>query len=295
MRQPPDLQAKGLASQAGDFRDPPSLAGAVTALDPDAVVVIAGAGGGLGDAAAFSADRNAAQALAAAMAGRGKTLVFTSGSAVFGVFAGGECADPAFPEDTPLPLPRAIFAPPSAGADERFVEDHQVAIGARVEAERAVLAATGVCEIIIRPGNVWGYGGSVDIPKSIELARAHGLAPHWGAGHARQGYVHLDDVVDLYRLAIARGRPGGIYHAASEEASQRELGLAVGRMLGLGARTESVSLERMSELGGVRGVRLSLNKRLSAERTKAELGWAPKRLGVLADVEFGSYAPSSHR
>ena len=65
----------------------------------------------------------------------------------------------------------------------------------------------------------------------------------------------------------------------------------IGRMLGVGERTESVSLERMSELGGVRGVRLSLNKRLSAERTKAELGWAPQRLGVLADVEFGSYAP----
>ena len=208
------LHAEGLRSQPGDFRDPPSLAAAVEAQDPDIVVVIASAGGGLGDADAFSADRNAVQALAAAMAGRGRTLIFTSGSAVFGVFAAGERADPAFAEDTSLPLPRAVFAPPSAGAAERFVEAHEAAIGARLEAERAVLAATGVRGLIIRPGNVWGLGGSVDIPKYIELARAHGVAPHWGAGGATQGYVHLDDVVDLYRLAIVRGRPGGIYHAA---------------------------------------------------------------------------------
>jgi len=284
------LASAGLASAPGDFRDPPSLARAVNAVDPDVVVVVASAGGGLGDAAAFSADRNAVKALAAAMEGRGKTLVFTSGSAVFGVFAAGERADPAFPEDTALPLPRQVFAPASAGVGERFVEEHAVAIGARVEAERAVLEATGVRGVVIRPGNVWGYGGSVDIPKAIALARSNGVAPHWGAGGATQGYAHLDDVVDLYRLAIARGRPRGVYHAVSEEASQRDVGLAIGRMLGLGPRTESVSLDRMAALGGVRGVRLSMNKRLSAERTRAELGWTPTRLGVLADVESGSYA-----
>jgi hypothetical protein len=66
-------------------------------------------------------------------------------------------------------------------------------------------------------------------------------------------------------------------------------------MLGFGGRTESGSLERLSELRGVRGVRLGLNKRLKAERTMAELGWAPKRLAVLADVGFGSYAGPASR
>jgi nucleoside-diphosphate-sugar epimerase len=287
------LHAAGFDTCSGDFRDPPSLARAVKRLDPDAVVVIASAGGGLGDASAFSADRSAVQALAAAMHGRGKTLIFTSGSAVIGVFAGGERAEPAFAEDTALPLPRDVFAPPSCGVANAFAKDHVLAIGARVEAERATLAAPGVRGIVIRPGNVWGYGGSVDVPKFIELARLNGVAPHWGSGETTHGYVHLDDVVELYRLALARGRPQGVYHAVSEEASQRGLGLAIGRMLGFGARTERVSLERMAELGGVRGVRLSINKRLSADRTRAELGWTPKRLGVAADIEFGSYAETA--
>ena len=232
------LRGAGVRVRPGDFRDPSSLAAAAAALDPDVALVIASAGGGLGDAAAFTADRDAVQALAAAMQGRGKTLIFTSGSAVFGVFSGGERAEPAFPEDTALPLPRGVFAPASGSAPERCVQEHAVAIGARVEAERAVLTAPGLRGIVVRPGNVWGYDGSV----------------------------------------------------LSEAAGQKELGLAIGRMLGIGDRAESVSLDGMAALGGVRGVRSSLNKRLSAERTRAELGWAPKRRGVLADVEFGSYA-----
>ena len=194
-------------SHQGDFRDPPSLARAVEAIDPEAVVIAASAGGALGDASAFSADRSAVQAMAAALQGRGKTLIFTSGSAVFGVLAGGERAGPAFAEDSALPLSRDVFAPASAGVAEPFASDHAIAIGARVEAERATLTAVGLRGIVVRPGNVWGYGGSVDVPICIELARANGVAPHWGTGATTHGYVHLDDVVDLYRLAVARGRP----------------------------------------------------------------------------------------
>lgn len=282
------LASDGFSVFRGDFLDPPSLAAAVAAADPDVVVATASAGGGAGDTAAFSADRRAIQALAAAMEGRGKTLVFTSGSAVFGVFADGDSADPAFPEDTPLPLPRAVFAPPSAEVAEVYAADLQAAIAARIDAEQAVLQAPGVRGMIIRPANIYGYGGSVDAPKYIELALAAGCAPYWGAGGSLQSYVHLDDVVGLYRLAMAQGRPGGVYHAASEEVAQKDLAAAIGRMIG--ASSQSVTLDRMNELGGTRGVRLSLNKRLSSEKTRVELGWAPRQQGVLREVEFGSYA-----
>ena len=193
------------------------------------VLVAASAGGGAGDIKAFSADRDAILALATALEGRGKTLIFTSGSAVFGVFADGERADPAFDETTPLPLPRARFGAPSPHLPDELASDLKDAVAARVEAERAVLSAPGVRGMIIRPGNVWGYGGSVDIPKAIEIARAHRAAPYWRSGESLQGYVHLDDVVDLYRLATARGRTGRIYHAVTEEIRQRDLAAAISR------------------------------------------------------------------
>ena len=284
------LREDRIRAVPGDMQTPATLLGAVRTAEPDIVLVAASAGGGAGDTKAFSADRDAILALTAGLEGRGKSLIFTSGSAVFGVFADGERADPAFDEATPLPLPRALFAAPSPNLPEAFATDLEEAVAARVQAERAVLTAAGVRGIVIRPGNVWGYGGSVDIPKAIEIARANGAAPYWGRGESLQGYVHLDDVVDLYRLAIASGRTGGVYHAVTEEVRQRDLAAAISRLTGAGDRTESMSLQRLHALGGTRGARLSVNKRLSADRTRTELRWSPVRADVLRDVEFGSYA-----
>jgi nucleoside-diphosphate-sugar epimerase len=110
-----------------------------------------------------------------------------------------------------------------------------------------------------------------------------------GSGERTKAAVAYD-VVELYRLAIAHGRPGGAYHAVAEEIGQRNLGGAISRMIGAGDDAGSVALERMHELGGTRGLRHSINKRLSADRTQAELGWSPARMNALDDVEFGSYA-----
>ena len=145
--------------------------------------------------------------------------------------------------------------------------------------------------MVVRPGTIYGYGGSVDVPKAIAIAKANGVATQWGPGLSVQGYVHLDDVVDLYRRVLAQGVPGGIYHAVAEEVSQHELGRAISRAIGAGDRAQVVTLARMNELAGTRGVRLSLNKRLSASATSVALGWSPQRLGVLKEIEFGSYRP----
>ncbi|MEI7431275.1 MAG: NAD-dependent epimerase/dehydratase family protein [Betaproteobacteria bacterium] len=287
------LLMDGLGVVRGDLRDPVDLATAVTVATPDAVIVAASAGGGAGDTAAFTADRDAVQVLAAALAGKGKTLVFTSGSAVFGVFAGGECAGPAFTEDTVLPLPPSVFARGVGDAEAKFADDLEQAVGARIDAEEATLRASGIRGMVVRPGNIYGYGGSVDIPKAIEIARANGVAPQWGRGLSLQGYVHLDDVVALYRRVLLYGRAGGVYHAVTEEVSQHDLGRTISRAIGAGDRTQSVTLTRMNDLAGTRGVRLSLNKRLSAAATSSALGWSPRRIGVLTEIEFGSYASAT--
>jgi nucleoside-diphosphate-sugar epimerase len=78
----------------------------------------------------------------------------------------------------------------------------------RVETETAVLKAGGVRGIAIRPGLVYGEGKGADLPNLIALARTHGAAPHLGAGGVRQGYVHIDDLVELYVQALERAPAG---------------------------------------------------------------------------------------
>lgn len=284
------LRQHGLHALSCNLLQTAGLAQAVLQADPDIVVCTASAGGGAGDCSAFSADRDAVVALVRALEGRGKTLIFTSGSAVFGVFADGEKSPQCFGEDTLLPLASEVFAPAQARVPVQFVEELSAAISARVQAEQAVLTSSGLRAMVIRPGNVHGYGGSVDIPKHIEMARVHGVAPYMGSGATTHGFVHLDDLVRLYQLAITRGEHRGVYHAVAEELSQRELAGAISRMIGAQGRTESLSLEQMYRLGGTRGVRLSVNKRLDAQKTRMQLGWTAEYRDTLHDVEFGSYA-----
>jgi nucleoside-diphosphate-sugar epimerase len=150
--------------------------------------------------------------------------------------------------------------------------------------------APGVRGIVIRPGNVYGHGGSFDLPAQIRMARERGVAPHMGAGGTTQGCVHIDDLAELYRLAVVRGAKGSAFHGVAGEVNQKELAAAVSRMIGAGDRTDSLTLEEMYGAGGSAGISLSINKRLSADQTREQLGWTPSRTDILHDVEFGSYA-----
>lgn len=233
------------------------------------------------------------------MGNKGKTLIFTSGTAVFGVFNGGDETDVVYREDTELPLAESVFAPASAQVHPLVVEGLGGSMAARVETEKLVLAAPGVRGIVVRPGLVYGYGGSYDLPALVKLARDNARGAHWGAGATVQGYVHLDDLAELFCLAVENAPPGTVVHGVSGEVSQRELAAAAGRMIGAGDRTDSFTMDRMFGPDDARvatGISLCLNKRLSSERTRKLLGWSPTRHDILEDLEFGSYAsdPTVH-
>ncbi len=282
------LARDGFGVARGDFSKPGDLAQA--ALDVDAIVSTASLGSLAGDADTFAQDREAVLALLGALEGTGKTLVFTSGSAVFGVFSGGERDDRIFDEDTVLPLAPEVFAPADAQVPPVLVAGFGAAMAARVETEMAVAGASGVRGIVMRPGLVYGAGGSYDIPALVAMARGLGAGPHLGPGAARQSYVHLDDLADLYVRAIAAAPAGAALHGVVDEISLRDLASAVGALIGAAPATKSLTLEQMYQEGGSAGVSLSLNKRLSSAKTRALLNWAPRRTDILLDVALGSYA-----
>jgi nucleoside-diphosphate-sugar epimerase len=300
------LRERGIEPVRGDFGDPVSLANAVAEYRPDAVVSTASVGGASGDKAAFTRDREAVRAMRGALVDQGGALVFTSGSAVFGIFNGGDATDTVYDEDTELPLPASVFAPASAGVHPLLVAGFGDAMAARVETERAVLAGGGVRGIVVRPGLVYGRGGNSDLRSLIDRARASGRAGHWGSGGTTQSYVHVEDLAELFCLAVESAPQRAILHGVVDDVTQRDLATAINRLIGAVEETECLSLEQMlgidaDMVGNIgssftppptaaSGISLSLNKRLSAEKTRKLLDWSPKRADIWNDIAFGSYA-----
>jgi nucleoside-diphosphate-sugar epimerase len=314
------LRERDITPVMGDFSDPTSLARTIRTSAPDAVVSTASVGSLGGDAATFARDRDAVMVMRNALGHSGKPLIFTSGSAVFGVFNGGNATDIVYDEETDLPLPASVFAPASARVHPMIAAGLAGAMAARVETEQAVTTAAGVRGIVVRPGLVYGHGGSFDIPSIIKLARLHGHGVHFGPGATIQSYVHIDDLAQLYCLAVENAPQGAVLHAVTEDVSQRELAAAVGRMIGVGSRTESLTMAQMLRLNAAAriglgvtaglpsawarklqgaftppdsvgtAISLCLNKRLSADKTRQLLGWTPSRTDIVDDVQSGSYA-----
>jgi nucleoside-diphosphate-sugar epimerase len=278
----------GLTPVRGDFTDATSLAQAVKS--GEVIVSTASIGSLSGDADTFRRDRDAVRVMLAALEGSGKTLIFTSGSAVVGTFANGEASAVVYDEAVALPLPESVFAPDDAHVHPMVVAGFGAAMAARIETENDVLNTPGVKGIVMRPGLVYGEGGSYDLPQLIALARKTGAGPHLGAGETLQGYVHIDDLADLFRRTVERAPRGAILHGVVDEVRQRDLAVAISRLIGAGGRTETLSLEQMFAAAGSVGISMSLNKRLSAAKTRELTGWWPTRTDILQDVETGSYA-----
>ena len=121
----------------------------------------------------------------------------------------------------------------------------------RVETETAVLKAAAVRGIVIRPGLVYGEGKGYDLPNLIALAKKHGAAPHLGAGGVRQGYVHIDDLVRLYVLALEHAPAGAMLHAVTDEIALGDLATAVSRLVGARRPNRGVSLARKPERSSI--------------------------------------------
>jgi len=133
-------------------------------------------------------------------------------------------------------------------------------------------------------------GKGYDLPNLITPAKAHGAAPQLGAGGVRQGYVHIEDLLELYVQALERAPAGTMLHGVTDEVALGDLAVSVSQLVGAGGRSEALSLLEMYARGACGGVSLSLNKRLARQKTRTILGWAPTRYDILKDVESGSYA-----
>lgn len=233
--------------------------------------------------AANADHRGAADALVDALAGTDKLLLHTSGSSIVGTAAGGELVEDVFDEDT-------SFTPSPARAD-------------RVALNEAILAAAGrgVQTVIIAPSLIYGLGRgvhrhSMQVPWLIDVARKFGVAKHIGPGTNRWANVHIDDLVDLYALAVDKAPAGAFYYAENGENSMREVCEAISRTLGLGGTSEPMTVaEAADEWGeGPAANTMGSNSRVRAKRARTELGWTPAARSLIDEIEHGCYAEGAN-
>jgi len=218
--------------------------------------------------AASSDNRAAVEAIIDGLSGSGKVFLHTSGSSIVGDASGGLGTDHVYYEDQ-LPEPTPDKA-------------------ARVAIDNLVLAAAkhGVRSAVLCNTLIYGHGAlprdSVQLPRLLKQARKSGIMRHVGPGLNVWSNVHIDDVVDLYLLALEKTEAGAFYFVESGEASFRDMTAAMARALGLG-EAQDWPLEQAIEEWGyeMASYGLGSNSRVRGKRGRERLGWKPHRPSVL--------------
>jgi nucleoside-diphosphate-sugar epimerase len=238
------LQERGVAAIQGDVRDPRALADAARQAGAAIYSVQ------LTSDDSFEIDRAALEAIVAAFAGSGKPLIYTSG-----VWYYGATGQTAATEETPA-NPIALVA--KRPALERIVLD---------------AAAHGVRGIVIRPALV--YGHFAGIPMMLAgSAKESGAARFVGDGANHWPLVHVDDLGELYALALERAKPGDVFNATDDSYfTVAEVAQAASRFAGAGGRTQAWPLEEARKVLGPFADALAIDQKISSGRARTQLGW----------------------
>jgi nucleoside-diphosphate-sugar epimerase len=220
----------------------------------------------------FEEEPSVLAAMLSAYEGSARPFVYTSGTGVLSI----ETRDGHWRQE-------------NSAEDDPYEPRHWLSM--RVDTENVIRRGSerGIRSIVVRPPQVWGRGGSKQIPAIFESVAKCGAACYVGAGLNLYSHVHVDDLAELYRLAIERGVAGALYHAVAGEVNWRTIAEAVAEVME--CDTRSITFEEACDLWGPMYADLffGVSSRSRAVRSRAELGWAPTRFDVIDDIRHGSY------
>lgn len=227
--------------------------------------------------AASAEDSPAAYVMLDALEGSNKPFLHTSGTSVAADRACGEPSAVVFSEDMPLPtLPERLL---------RVAVEHIVLLG----------AGRGVRTVVIRPSLIYGRGKGLNahshqLPRLVSLAKERGRPAHVGRGMNVWSNVHIEDVAELYLLALEQAPPGSTFFAETGEASWRDMAAGVGRSLGLQGEPEALGLDESLRLLGISAVTsFGSNSRVTSEKARRMLGWKAAGPSLWTDLEDEYY------
>lgn len=209
---------------------------------------------------AVEADRRAIETMGTTLQRSGRPLIVTSG---FALLAPGRRASE---EDAPSPdFPR------------------------KSEQTAMEFTSRGVRTSVVRlPFSVHGDGDHGFVPQLIRIAREKGISSYIGDGLNRWPAVHRLDAARLFRLVLEKGSTGARYHGIGDEGvPTREIAEVIGRRLDV--PVASKPQEQAAEHFGWMGLFFGMSASVSSSLTREKLGWRPTHVGLIDDLEHGTY------
>ncbi|WP_410670255.1 NAD-dependent epimerase/dehydratase family protein [Amycolatopsis sp. cmx-4-68] len=201
-------------------------------------------------------DRAAADALQEGIGDRGP-YVHTGGVWVYGNTAG------VVDEDAPQ-------NPPAITAWRRANEDRVLAHGGQ--------------PVLVMPGLVYGLGGGLIESFFAAPARSTGSVPVIGDGANHWALVHVEDLAELYVLALQAPAKSVYAGVSGQNVPLAEIVEALSHAAGCPGQVTSLSLAEASARMGPIAEAFALDQQLSPARARRELGWTPQHLDALTEL-----------
>jgi nucleoside-diphosphate-sugar epimerase len=258
------LVALGHEAVRADLHDPETLARAAAACD---ATIHAAA---TQDEEMGPVEQAAVHAMLAALTGTGKAFVYTSGVWIYG------------------------SAPPGRILNEDSRPDPVGLLAWRPALEMEVLAAaaTGIRTVVIRPGMVYGRGGG---PLNQFAAMAEDGVPRYvGDGENHWSLVHVDDLAELYALALERAPAGTLVNGVlGPPLRVRDLAEAAAAGAGLPAPRPWPLADAALVLDPHDADGVTRDHRISGDRARTLLGWEPPARSPLDELRGQAEAGSA--
>ena len=143
------------------------------------------------------------------------------------------------------------------------------------------LASRGVRSAAVRmPRTVHNQGRGGFAGLLADMARRTGVSGYPGDGAQRWPAVHALDAAVLFRLVLEKAQAGTAWHAVSDQGDAvRDIATVIGRRLEL--PVEAIPQETFGPLGPI----FATDQPATSTRTRQALGWEPRQLSLLEDLE----------
>jgi nucleoside-diphosphate-sugar epimerase len=220
-------------------------------------------------AKANAGETKVVETLVSGLTERGQFLILTSGTGVLG-----NTGELIYEEETPI-----------ARADSSAVEALQLRLGV----ERTVLSAPGLRGVVLRPPNVYGRSdGRMVIWALRTAARKLGGVPYaTNSEDNLWSFVHVDDLADLFVLAVEKAPGGELFHAGAQSGLRtQDIATAISHGMGLGGATVALTKSDLAHALGSQALAdyWASNSQSSCRKACTKLGWDPRHLDFLYDL-----------